>query len=45
MSMLLDSNTHGIGHIMNTTIEQYKKLSKNSKEYNKSIISKLNASF
>lgn len=45
MSMLLDSNTHGIGHIMNTSIEQYKKLSKNSKEYNKAIISKLNASF
>ncbi len=45
MSMLLDSNTIGIGHIQNTSIDQFKKLAKNSKEYNKTIIKNLNATF
>jgi hypothetical protein len=45
MSMLFDTNTHGIGHVMNTNLEQFKKLANNSKEYNKNIIEKLKLDF
>ena len=45
MSMFLDKSTDGIGHIRNTSLEQYKKLSISSKAYNKNIIQKLELDF
>jgi ubiquitin-protein ligase len=45
LSMLLDNNTNGIGHIMNTNLEKFKKYASESKEYNKSVIQKLNLNF
>lgn len=45
MSMLLDSNTVGIGHIMNTPINTYKSLASSSKNYNQDIIKRYNIQF
>jgi ubiquitin-protein ligase len=38
LSMLLEKNTNGIGHIQNITLEKFIELSNKSKNYNKNII-------
>jgi hypothetical protein len=45
MSMLLDTNTIGIGHIMNTQLTTFTNFASKSKDYNKDIIKKLNLIF
>ena len=45
MSMLLDNNTVGIGHIQNTTLVKYKEYASRSKEYNIQLSNKLNITF
>jgi len=45
MSMLLDANTVGIGHIMNTQLTTFTNFASKSKDYNKDIIKKLNLIF
>jgi ubiquitin-protein ligase len=45
LSMLLEKQTTGIGHINSTNSVQFKKFANDSKEYNKNIISKLGMLF
>lgn len=45
MSMLLDTNTVGIGHIMNTQLNTFTNFASKSKDYNKDIMKKLNLIF
>jgi ubiquitin-protein ligase len=45
LSMFLDSNTTGIGHIQNTSIKQFQQHALNSKEINNSLITKYNLEF
>jgi ubiquitin-protein ligase len=45
LSMLLEKQTTGIGHIMSCSPAQFKNYANSSKEYNKTIISKLGMLF